>query len=137
MKNVEYRTGSGNEDMHDAKIKSFTDLQTWQEAHKFVLLLYATTKDFPKEEMFGLTSQMRRVAVSITSNIAEGFSRFSYKEKIQFYRMGLSSLTEAQNQLRIAKDINYIKPEKFTLLEEISITVQKLLTGLIRKSKEF
>jgi len=123
--------------MNGAKIKSFTDLQAWQEAHKFVLLIYKTTKDFPKEEMFGLTSQVRRAAVSITSNITEGFSRFSYKEKIQFYRMGLGSLTEAQNQLLIARDINYIKPEKFSNLVKLSITVQKLLHGLIKKSKEF
>lgn len=76
------------------KIKSFTDLTVWKEAHELVLLIYSLTKDFPKEELFGLVTQIRRAVVSITSNIAEGFSRNSYKEKAQFYAMALGSLTE-------------------------------------------
>jgi len=79
------------------KIKSFTDLISWQEGHKLVLLIYAITKKFPKEELFGLVSQIRRCAISITSNIAEGFSRKSKKEKINFYHISLDSLTELQN----------------------------------------
>ena len=84
---------------NNPKIKSFTDLQVWQEGHKLVLLIYKVTKKFPKEELFGLTNQIKRAGVSITSNIAEGFSRQSYKEKLQFYYMSLGSLTEIQNQL--------------------------------------
>jgi len=60
------------------KIKSFTDLNTWKEGHRLVLMIYEITKEFPREEMFGLNNQLRRAAVSITSNIAEGFSRHSY-----------------------------------------------------------
>ena len=71
------------------KIKSFVDLDAWKEGHKLVLVIYNLTKAFPHEEAFGLNSQMRRCAVSITSNIAEGFSRQSYKEKIQFYSISL------------------------------------------------
>ncbi len=85
------------------KLKSFTDLNAWKEGHKLVLMIYSTTKLFPKEEMFGLISQMRRCAISITSNIAEGFSRQSYKEKLQFYSMSLGSVTELQNQLLVGK----------------------------------
>jgi len=75
----------------EKKIKSFTDLNAWREAHKLALIVYKITKDFPKEEMFGLTSQMRRAVVSITSNIAEGFSRQSYSEKVQFYSIAQGS----------------------------------------------
>lgn len=81
------------------KIKSFTDLIVWQEGHKFVLLVYRHTKLFPKEELFGLTSQLRRAAVSFTSNIAEGFSRNSYKEKAQFYTMALGHLLKHKTNL--------------------------------------
>jgi four helix bundle protein len=117
------------------KIKSFTQLNTWKQAHVLILEIYSITKTFPKEELFGLTNQIRRAVVSITSNIAEGFSRNSYKEKSQFYSMSLGSLTEVQNQLVIAKDLKYIAKEKFQRLAELTIVVNKLLNGLIKKSK--
>jgi len=120
---------------NDDKIKTFTDLYAWQEAHKLVLMIYNTTKNFPKEELFALTSQIRRAVVSITSNIAEGFSRQSYKEKIQFYSMAQGSNTEVQNQLLIAKDINYINNEDFNKTAQQSVIVHKLLSGLIKSSK--
>lgn len=113
-------------------IKSFTNLDAWSEGHKLVLLIYQITKAFPKEEMFGLVMQMRRCSVSITSNIAEGFSRQSYKEKLQFYSMALGSTTELQNQLLIAKDVEFIKKEKFQELAEQSIKVHKILNGLVK-----
>jgi len=117
------------------KIKSFTDLNAWKEAHKLVLLIYKITRGFPKEEQFGLISQLRRAVVSITSNIAEGFSRSSYKEKSQFYSIALGSLTEVQNQLIIARDLGYITKEEFRSLAEQTITINKLLNGIIKKSK--
>lgn len=117
------------------KIKNFTDLVTWQLGHKLVLLLYKISKEFPKDELFGLTNQLRRAAVSFTSNIAEGFSRTSYKEKAQFYAVALGSLTEIQNQLIIAKDLNYIDDKEFTGLEEQIIVLNKMTNGLIKKSK--
>ncbi len=95
------------------------------------------TKTFPKEETFCLTSQMRRARVSITSNIAEGFSRYSYKEKAQFYSMSHGSLTELQNQMLIAKDVRYLNEENFRQLADQSITVHKLLNAFIRKTREF
>jgi four helix bundle protein len=66
------------------KIKDFTDLKTWEEGHKLVLMIYKITKSFPKDELYSLVDQMRRAVVSITSNVAEGFGRQGYKEKIQF-----------------------------------------------------
>lgn len=122
-------------DNEKSKIKSFTDLNAWKKAHKLVLMIYKITKEFPKEEIFGLVSQMRRAVVSITSNIAEGFSRQSKKEKIQFYSIAKGSLTEIQNQLLIAKDIGYISKKDFQFIAEQSIEVNKLLNGLIRYLK--
>lgn len=118
------------------KIKSFTDLIVWQEGHKLVLMIYEITREFPKDEIFALTSQIRRAAVSITSNIAEGFSRQSMKEKIYFYSISQGSITELQNQLLIARDVKYISDDKFNIIAEQAITVNKLINGLLRKSKE-
>ncbi|OQA39040.1 MAG: hypothetical protein BWY51_00557 [Parcubacteria group bacterium ADurb.Bin316] len=119
----------------EEKIKSFTDLICWQEGHKLVLDVYKITKLFPKEEMFGLVSQMRRCAVSITSNIAEGFSRYSYSDKARFYSISQGSVTELQNQLLIARDVGYLDNEKFNDIAKQSVLVHKLISGLIKKSK--
>ena len=118
-----------------SKIKSFTDLNTWKEGHRLVLLIYKVTQEFPKEEQFGLIIQIRRAVVSITSNIAEGFSKSSYKEKSQFYSMALGSLTEVQNQLLIARDLTYLDKSTFNKLAEQTVIINKLLNGLIKKSR--
>ncbi|MDP2676074.1 MAG: four helix bundle protein [bacterium] len=117
------------------KVRSFTDLNAWKYGHALVLDIYKITQNFPKEEQFGLTNQLRRAAVSFTSNVAEGFSRHSYKEKLQFYFVALGSLTEIQNQLLIAKDINYITKGKFLELAHQSVQLSKITNGLIKKSK--
>ncbi|HWQ60565.1 MAG TPA: four helix bundle protein [Candidatus Fimivivens sp.] len=118
------------------KIRSFTDIVAWQEGHKVVLEIYRVTKSFPKEELFGLVSQMRRCSVSITSNIAEGFGRFSYKEKIQFYFIALGSVTELQNQMLIARDVGLLSKKDFDGLAERSVSVHKLINGLIKGAKQ-
>lgn len=120
-----------------APIKSFTDLRAWQEGHRLVLMIYRTTDSFPKKEMFGLTSQLRRAAISITSNIAEGFSRASFREKIQFYSVALGSLTEVQNHVIVAKDVSYMESAAFEEIAGQCIIVSKILNGLIKKSKSF
>lgn len=124
-----------NQELRIKKIRTFTDLKAWEEGHKLVLMIYKITMNFPKEEMFGLINQLRRAIVSFTSNIAEGFSRSSYKEKSQFYSMSLGSLTEVQNQLIIARDIRYITNDEFKLLEEKIVLISKLTNGLIKKTK--
>ncbi len=78
---------------------------------------------------------MRRCSVSITSNIAEGFSRQSYKEKIQFYSISLGSVTELQNQLLISRDIGFISKDKFKEIANQTVIVNKIINGLIKKSK--
>ena len=126
-----------NQELGQNKIKSFTDLDAWREGHKLVLEIYSITKSFPKEEQFGLTNQLRRAVVSITSNIAEGFSRSSFKEKAQFYSMSLGSLTEVQNQLFIAKDVKYMDVQEFDLIAIHTIKVSKIINGLIKKTRSF
>jgi four helix bundle protein len=119
------------------KIVKFTDLDAWQEAHKLVLVIYEITREFPKEELSGLSIQMRRVGTSITSNIAEGFSRGFLKEKIQFYSIAQGSVTELQNQLLIARDVGYIAKEKFEKIITQTVKVHKIINGLIKKSRSF
>ena len=123
--------------MKNGKIQSFTDLNVWSEGHKLVLLVYKLTKKFPKEETYSIIDQMRRAAASVTANIAEGFGRQSYKEKVQFYYMAQGSLTELKNFILIAKDVGYIKENDFNMLIQQSNLTHQLLQGLIRKSKTF
>src|SRR5438309_1812343 len=109
------------------KIKSFTDLNSWKEGHKLVIMVYQMTKTFPREETFSLVDQMRRAVTSITSNIAEGFRRQGMKEKIQFYYLAHGSLTELKNQILISKDVGYLKDKDFGELTEQSNISHQLL----------
>lgn len=118
------------------KITSFTDLVAWKEAHKLVLVIYRLTKQLPKEELFGLTNQMRRAAVSISSNIAEGFSRSSRVEKNRFYNIAEGSLIELQNQLLIARDVDYIVSVDFDRIASQTVVVHKLISGLFKSSRD-
>ncbi len=119
-----------------SSIKSFKDLYAWQKGHVLIVEIYNITKKFPKEEQFGLTNQLRRCAVSITSNIAEGFSRKTYKDKSQFYAIALGSVTELQNQVQIAYDINYISRVEYEKLDLMSTEVHKIVNGLLKSSKQ-
>lgn len=119
------------------KISDFTDLLVWREGHKLVLLVYKVTKAFPKQETFALVDQMHRAAVSITSNVAEGFGRQGYKERVQFYYMAQGSLIELKNQLFIARDIEYLDLGTFKEIFDQADKTHQLLQGLIRKSKTF
>ena len=118
-------------------IKDFKDLFVWQEGHKLVLLVYKNIKNFPKEETYGLSSQMTRAVVSVTSNIAEGFGRQGYKEKTQFYYLAQCSLIELKKQLEVAKDVGYINEKEYKNIYEQSNIVHRLLQGLIKKTKSF
>ncbi len=90
-------------------VLKFTDLKVWQAGHKLVVFVYQKTEKFPKTDTFGLSSQMQRSAVSVTSNIAEGFGRQAKNDKKHFYIMARASLTELQNQLLIARDTTKLK----------------------------
>jgi four helix bundle protein len=119
------------------KIEKFQDLDVWKEGHKLVIEIYRISKSFPKEEIFGLTSQIRRAVISITSNIAEGFGRQSYKDKSNFYQMAFGSIIEVRNQILIARDVGYVNNADFELIDNQTVKVEKICRGLIKKSREF
>lgn len=114
------------------KIESFHDLIVWQRGHQLVLSCYRVSRQFPKEELFALTSQLRRAIISVTSNIAEGFSRQTIKDKINFYHISLGSCTEAQNQLLVARDLGYIGHEAYDEIFSQTVEVHKMLNALIK-----
>lgn len=117
-------------------IKDFTDLKSWQECHKLVLLTYKISGKFPVHEKYGLTSQITRSAVSVTSNIVEGFGRYSYKEKLRFYYIARGSIIELINQAMIARDLSYISKQEYRRIKlQYEISVQ-LLNGLINTTRK-
>src|SRR3990167_1240679 len=118
------------------KIRHFTDLVVWQKAHELVLAVYKETRSFPADEKFGLTSQIRRSATSISSNIAESFGRQSKLDKIQFYTIARGSNTELQDQLLTARDLGYLSETVCSELSKLAITVNKLINGSIRSIRE-
>ena len=120
-----------------ASVKSFKDLIVWQEGHKLALLVYVSTSQFPKEEIFALTSQMRRAAVSITSNIAEGFGRRQTKDKEHFYVMSRGSLDELISQIQLAFDLHYIDETIYEKLNAQSESAARLLNALLKAHKNF
>lgn len=121
--------------MSDSKIKSFTDLIVWKEGHELVIMVYKITKIFPKEETYSLIDQMRRAAASVTANIAEGFGRHGYREKLQFYYLAQGSLTELKNFILIAKDVGYLNKNNLNSLVDQANHTHKLLQGFITKTK--
>ena len=117
------------------KIQSFTQLEAWRVSHGLVLEIYKFTDNFPTGERFGLTNQLRRASVSITSNIAEGFSRRTSIDKNRFYNTSLGSIAEVQNQILIARDLGYISQSSFKMMADKSVGARKLVYGLIRSSQ--
>jgi len=116
-------------------MKTHKDLDAWKFSVDLVTLIYELTADFPKDEIFGLTNQIRRASISIPSNIAEGAARNSTKEFIHFLYISLSSQQEIDTQLLIAKNLQYISEEKYTEIVLKIETVGKLLNGLIKYLK--
>ena len=110
-------------------IISFTDLVVWQKSHQFVLGIYSITAGFPKEEVYALTNQIRRAAVSIPANIAEGFKKKTLPNKINFLSHSEGSLEEVKYYLILAKDLNYISTFDFEKLFANAEEVSKLING--------
>lgn len=116
-------------------IKSYKNLIVWQKAFTLSLLIYKFTKSFPKEEMYALTSQIRRAVISIPSNIAEGYCRQRRLEYIQFLQIAFASGAEVETQLLIAKELKYISGKDFETADSLLIEVMKMLNSLISKIK--
>ncbi len=116
-------------------MKTHKDLDAWKFSVDLVTLIYELTRDFPKDEIFGLTNQIRRASISIPSNIAEGAARNSTKEFIHFLYISLGSQQEIDTQLLIAKNLEYISKEKYAEIVLKIETVGKLLNGLIKYLK--
>lgn len=114
----------------------FRKILVWQKSITLVTKIYKATSTFPREEVFGLTSQIRRSSVSVPSNIAEGSGRESSKDFLRFLYISLGSIFEMQTQLEIAKNIIYINEEEFNLLYEDSREIERMLASLIRKLKD-
>ena len=114
-------------------MRNFKSLDIWKKSHLFTLNVYKLTTDFfPKEEMYGLTSQIRRASASIPTNIAEGCGRKSNKELSRFLQISLGSATEAEYQLILAKDLGYINKEIYFANEKNIQEIKKMLTGFIK-----
>ncbi|OGU54846.1 MAG: four helix bundle protein [Ignavibacteria bacterium RBG_13_36_8] len=117
------------------EIKTYRDLIVWQKSMSFVTNIYKLTNEFPKGEMYALTSQIRRSAVSIPSNIAEGYGRNSKPEYVRFLKIAIASLFELQTQLQVAVNLEYFSRESFEEFFELSREIERMLSSLIRKLK--
>ena len=119
--------------MNGGGVKTFRDLLVWQKAMTLVTETYRTTKTFPKEEWYGLSQQIRRCAVSIPSNIAEGYGRNATNDYIRFLQISIGSLFELQTQLEISFNLEYISKDAFDILFESTREIERMLVSLINK----
>ncbi|SHM25583.1 four helix bundle protein [Flavobacterium xanthum] len=117
-------------------MSTFRDLLIWQKSMVLVTDIYPLTNSFPKEEIYGLTSQIRRSSVSIPSNIAEGYGRDGNKDYLKFLNIVVASLFEIQTQLEIAFNLKYTNEIQFNKKYEESREIERMLSSFIRKIKE-
>ena len=111
---------------------SFENLVVWQKAHQFVLTVYTVTKSFPKEELFGLTSQFRRAAISIEANIAEGYKKLGKADKLRFLNISEGSIEECRDYVILSRDLGYIDGQQF---DKLSYSVEETSKLLVAYSK--
>lgn len=121
--------------MQQENQNGYRKLLVWQKADELTFQVYSTTKNFPKDELFGLISQMRRAAVSVPANIVEGYARFSKKEKSQFYNIAHGSLTELEYYLDLSFRLKYISDNEHSQLTNLRSEVGRLLNGLMKKNR--
>ncbi len=130
---TEEKRGKGTEEQ---RVKTYRDLLVWQKSMELVTQIYRITETFPKDENYGLTFQIRKSAVSIPSNIAEGYGRKSTDDYIRFLQIAISSLFELQTQLEIALNLCYLPREKYEEVYESSREIERMLSSISRKLRE-
>jgi four helix bundle protein len=113
-------------------VQTFEELEAWKAAHALVLAVYAASRNFPREETFGITSQLRRCATSIPANLAEGFGRRSRKELLRYANIADGSLQETKYFLLLARDLKYVQDDEYDQLKQQTSRVGSLLGGLQR-----
>jgi four helix bundle protein len=113
-------------------MKDFKDLRVWQKSHAVTLAIYRMTQRFPEEEMYGLTSQIRRAAVSIAANIAEGCGRRSDREFRRFLQIARGSASELEYHLLLARDLRFPSAQEYTSVQAAVAEVQRMLTALVK-----
>jgi four helix bundle protein len=114
-------------------MQNYKDLKVWEKAHQFTLGVYRVSKSFPKEEIYGLTSQLRRAASSIAANIAEGCGKNTKNDFANFLNISLGSSNEAEYFVLLAKDLNYVSLEEYDVLIKLINEVKAMLIALIGK----
>jgi four helix bundle protein len=113
-------------------MKNYEQLEVWQKAHALTVRLYETTATFPRSEMFGLTSQIRRAAGSIGANLAEGCGRWNEVELARYVQIAMGSASELQNHLRLAKDLGFLTEPAYSPLVKAVVSIRKMLTALLQ-----
>ena len=116
-------------------MRDFKQLKVWEKAHQFTLLVYKITNNFPGDERYGLTSQIRRAAASIPTNIAEGYGRSGQSERSHFLNIAIGSASEVEYQLILAKDLGYIYETQHCQCNENILEIRKMLISLYNKIK--
>ncbi len=113
-------------------MKNYEDLDVWQKSHALTVQLYRETETFPRAEMFGLTSQIRRAAGSIGANLAEGCGRWNEVELARYVQIAMGSASELQNHLRLARDLSFLTESNYGSLPKILTSVRQMLTALLQ-----
>jgi four helix bundle protein len=113
-------------------MKDFRKLEVWEKAHKFVLSVYLATEKYPKTELYGLTSQIRRASVSIPTNIAEGCGRGSDADFARFLQISMGSASEVEYELMLSRDLGFLEPSHYLDLEKQILSVKQMLAALLR-----
>jgi len=120
-----------------SKIKSFTEITAWKKSHELTLYVYKITIDYPKDELYGLTSQSRRAATSVPANIVEGFRRKDLKDSVRFYNIAEASLDELKYHLMLAKDLKYMSKERYEFIYKKIEETSKTLYGWMKSQRCF
>jgi four helix bundle protein len=113
-------------------MKDFRQLKVWEKSHQLALAVYKATKDFPKEELYGLTSQIRRSSMSIPTNIAEGCGRNTDKEFARFLQIAMGSASETEYQLILARDLGFLSQDSYGALQNEVEEVKRMLASLLK-----